>query len=218
MACRLHLAKLLMGNCVRNRGSENVSPTLHFVKLLKDMASITSISSTATGIPEQLKQDIVKDVLSLYQLKITPDSFKHYAPNAVFLDPLSEAKGYLKIFWFLTKLGKKSVAAAFYSLPFFFSKTEILRATPNVPNDALITIDMQTKYFYKVFSSKSITIDSIVYLTIQNGQIVKHEERWDNKMNPNSEDGIGGVIKEHWRIANAKMLNVFFAPKELPTA
>lgn len=116
----------------------------------------------------------------------------------------------------LTITGKKSVEAAFYSLPFFFSKTEILRATPNVPNDNMITIDMKTKYFYKVFSSKSTTIDSTVYLNIQNGEIIKHEERWDNKHIPTKEDGVGGAIKEYWRIANSKMLNLFFAPKQEP--
>jgi hypothetical protein len=78
---------------------------------------------------------------------------------------------------------------------------------------------MSTKYFYKVFSSKSTTINSVVYLNIENGQIVKHEERWDNKKNDKKEDGVGGAIKEYWRIGNSKLMNLFFAPKEeLPTA
>ena len=39
------------------------------------------------------EQEIIDEVLSLYQAKPTPKSYSHYSETAVFHDPVSIAKG-----------------------------------------------------------------------------------------------------------------------------
>lgn len=54
------------------------------------MSSSTKLSPRQ---PTQQEKTIIDEVLSLYQLKPTHQSYAHYSPNAVFHDPVSIAKG-----------------------------------------------------------------------------------------------------------------------------
>lgn len=57
-------------------------------------------------------QAIINEVLSLYQLKPTNESYAHYAQNAVFHDPVSIAEGL------------DSIKSQFNGMPKVFEKSE----------------------------------------------------------------------------------------------
>ena len=61
-----------------------------FRQALRTMSSSTKLSPRQ---PTQQEKTIIDEVLSLYQLKPTHQSYAHYSPNAVFHDPVSIAKG-----------------------------------------------------------------------------------------------------------------------------
>ena len=107
--------------------------------------------------------------------------------------------------------GVGSVKSAFYSLPKVFKSSEVVKvistnftinhsnsskANPDSSKPNLIVIDMTTNYQMKWFD-KTKTINSVVYLFLNNGKIVRHEELWDNKRNQNREDSpVVGRMKE----------------------
>ena len=59
------------------------------------MSGVTesSAGTHATRQPNAQEQQIIDDILCLYQLKPSHQAYSHYAENAVFHDPVSIARG-----------------------------------------------------------------------------------------------------------------------------
>jgi hypothetical protein len=54
----------------------------HFIRAMSDTKSLPSRQPSAS------EQEVIDEVLSLYQAKPTEKSYSHYADNAVFHDPV----------------------------------------------------------------------------------------------------------------------------------
>ena len=146
------------------------------------------------------EQEIIDEVLSLYQAKPTDRSYAHYSPTAVFHDPVSIAKGL------------DSIKSQFNGMPKVFksSTTESYRILedPSHPND--IRMDLTQHYVFKTGQEK--TVNSLITLKMRGGVIEHHEEEWDHKENKTGEDGFMGKMNE-WR----KKLDAKLVEKTVPT-
>ena len=76
-----------------------------------------TMSSLATRQPKPEEQEIINEVLDLYQCKPSEKAYSHYSDTAVFHDPVSIAKG------------KKSIQSQFNGMPKIFEES-ITRSTP----------------------------------------------------------------------------------------
>ena len=131
----------------------------------------------------RIRKEILLDVLNLYNSNPTEESFRHYAPNAEFEDPL-QYSGNLS-----------SVKSAFKSLPIIFKDSEVKNIDADIETNPM-RINLETCYEWKGIK-KETTIRSILLLTLNDQQqIVRHEERWNGEPIPNAESGFFGRIKE----------------------
>ncbi|XP_072975570.1 uncharacterized protein [Typha angustifolia] len=112
---------------------------------------------------------IMPHLLNLYGSRATARDFDIYAPNATFEDPLMRAQGV------------KQIKSAFYSLK-IFSESRIVEYTVQesaiAPGKVEVLID--NKQHYKIFGN-AIDVVSLIKLDIEEGKIVRHEDRWDKK-------------------------------------
>jgi hypothetical protein len=119
----------------------------------------------------------------LYNSNPTEESFRHYAPNAQFEDPLQ----------FSANL--PSVKSAFKSLPMIFKNSEVTKSEADIDTNPM-RLNLETRYEWKAFNKETV-IRSIVLLTLNDQeQILRHEERWNGEPIPNAESGFFGRIKE----------------------
>lgn len=131
----------------------------------------------------QIRGEIVVDILNLYNSNPTEESFRHYASNAVFEDPLEYASNL------------PSVKSAFKSLPLVFKDSEVIKSDANISTNPM-TINLETRYEWKGIKKDTI-IRSIVFLTLNDKEeIIRHEERWNGEPIPNAQSGFFGRIKE----------------------
>ncbi|XP_043694978.1 uncharacterized protein LOC122645705 [Telopea speciosissima] len=119
---------------------------------------------------KRLSNDVVPHILNLYGSSATPHDFEIYAPNATFEDPLMCAHGV------------KQIKSAFYSLSKVFSESKIveysIQENAVSPGKGEVLID--NKQHYK-FLGKDINMISLIKLRIDEGKVVRHEDRWDKK-------------------------------------
>lgn len=131
----------------------------------------------------RIREEIIVDVLNLYNSNPTEESFRHYAPNAEFEDPL-QYSGNLS-----------SIKSAFKSLPKIFKDSEVIKSAADIDTNPM-RLNLETRYEWKGIK-KDTVIRSIVLLTLNDQeQIVRHEERWNGEPIPNAESGFFGRIKE----------------------
>ncbi|MCJ1420784.1 hypothetical protein MMC32_007143 [Xylographa parallela] len=140
------------------------------------------------------EQTIIDEVLSLYQLKPTDKSYAHYAPTAVFHDPVSLARGL------------DSIKSQFNGMPKLFgsSTTEACRVLDDPSQPDALRLDLTQRYVFKTGQAK--TLNSLLTLRLTNGMIEHHEEEWDHKENKTAEDGFFGRLSEWRKKADAKVV------------
>ncbi len=131
----------------------------------------------------KIREEIVSDILNLYNSNPTTESFRHYALNAQFEDPL-QYSGSLS-----------SIKSAFKFLPKIFIDTQVIKSDADIEGNPM-KLNLETRYEWKGIKKETV-IRSIVLLTLNNQeQIIRHEERWNGEPIPNAESGFFGRIKE----------------------
>lgn len=120
-------------------------------------------------VKEELYQEIISDVVSIYNsnIKQTSQMYRHYSNNAEFEDPLQYCEDL------------RSIKSTFGSLPKLFKGRQVLQFTGYLTSISMLKIELRLKYFWAV-KSKETVMDTIVLLTLENGKIVTHEERWES--------------------------------------
>ncbi|MCJ1321025.1 hypothetical protein MMC15_006367 [Xylographa vitiligo] len=159
----------------------------------------TSLNDDTKTLPSRQatpeEQTIIDEVLSLYQARPTEQSYAHYAPTAVFHDPVSIAKGL------------PSIQSQFNGMPKAFSSstTESYRVLDDPSAPDCLRLDLTQRYVFKTGQAK--TLNSLVTLRRgADGRIVHHEEEWDHKENRTGEDGFLGRLNEWRKKADAKLV------------
>jgi hypothetical protein len=131
----------------------------------------------------QIREEIISDVLNLYNSNPTEESFRHYAQNAQFEDPV-DFSGHLS-----------SVKSAFKFLPKIFKDSRVTKSEADIDTNPM-KLTLETRYEWKGVHTETI-VHSIVFLTLNDQeQIIRHEERWNGQPIPNAQSGFFGRIKE----------------------
>ncbi|CAK1365981.1 hypothetical protein CB0940_09573 [Cercospora beticola] len=178
-------------------------------------------STNITGRqPSASEQTIINEVLSLYQINPTDESYTHYHPTAIFHDPVSIAKG------------KESIMSQFNGMPKLFSssttqKCELLPSTTSsiasinnsdgIPTTSVagpenggsvIVLDLTQHYVFKGDKTPEKTLNSKVTLLLdKDGFIRHHEEEWDHEPNKTGEhSGFMGKLQEWRKKVDAKLV------------
>ncbi|UJR34265.1 hypothetical protein I4U23_021669 [Adineta vaga] len=142
----------------------------------------------------KVREEIISDVLNLYNSNPTEESFRHYDTNAQFEDPL-QFSGNLS-----------SVKSAFKSLPKIFKDSEVTKSDADIDTNPM-KLNLETRYEWKGIN-KETTIRSIVLLTLnEQEKIIRHEERWNGEPIPNAESGFFGRIKEALRHVTGSLVH-----------
>ncbi|XP_057978883.1 uncharacterized protein LOC131165265 isoform X2 [Malania oleifera] len=119
---------------------------------------------------------IISHIFNLYESRATPHDFEIYAPDATFEDPLMCAHGV------------KQIKSAFYSISKFFSESRIVEYSiqENAISPQKHEILIDTKQHYK-FMGRDIDMISLIKLYVEEGKVVRHEDRWNKKPLQNRE-------------------------------
>lgn len=153
-----------------------------------------SDKSHSTDANLKIREEIIADVLNLYNSNPTEESFRHYSVDAQFEDPL-QFSGNLS-----------SVKSAFKSLPKIFKDSEVTKSDADI-NTNPMKLMLETRYEWKGIK-KETTIRSLVLLTLnEQEKIIRHEERWNGEPIPNAESGFFGRIKEALRHATGSLVH-----------
>ena len=138
---------------------------------------------SSADINRKIREEIISDVLNLYNSNPTEESFRHYAENAQFEDPLQFSRNL------------PSIKSAFKSLPKIFKDSEVTKSDAGIETNP-ITLNLETRYEWNGINKETV-IRSLVLLTLnEQEQIIRHEERWDGEPIPNAESGFFGKVKE----------------------
>ncbi|KAJ8440739.1 hypothetical protein Cgig2_005470 [Carnegiea gigantea] len=143
-------------------------------RVVMDQASENSCKQRwENDIPKgsQLYSDqIMPHILNLYGASAKAQDFEIYATHATFEDPLMCAHGV------------KQIKSAFYSLSKVFSDSRIVEYTINEkvtsPGKNQILIDNKQHYN---FLGRDIDMISLIVLFVEDGKVVRHEDRWNKK-------------------------------------
>lgn len=166
------------------------------------MTTDSSAGTLATRTPSLNEQRILDDILKLYQLHPTEEAYQHYAPNAVFHDPVSVAQGL------------DSIRSQFNGMPKLFaeSTTQKCDVLANSPPNTL-AVNLTQHYVFKSpipFKSKGTekTVNSkVTFHFNEEGKVEKHDEEWDHETNKTAgEDGWMGKIMEGRKKIDAKLV------------
>ena len=144
---------------------------------------------------DNLRQEILADVLQLYRCQPSDQCFRHYDEKAEFEDPLQYSDNL------------SSVKSAFYALPKLFSKSELLKVDPDLSDPTCLKADISTKYYWKLFSKETI-INSKLLLFMKDDKIIRHEERWDGEPLPTAQTSMVGRVKENLRHLNGQIVHL----------
>ncbi|KAG6919012.1 hypothetical protein DXG01_009722 [Tephrocybe rancida] len=128
--------------------------------------------------------------LQMYSCSPKEDTFKIYAGNAIFHDPVGIAKG------------PDSIRAQFLGLAKIFPRADIpkfrlLENPSNLPKNTIL-IDQDVSYFRNAkASSPTKTLNSLLTIKVNDAYLVtSHEEHWNHEKNSTSDDGFLGMINE----------------------
>ncbi|KAL9585519.1 MAG: hypothetical protein Q9212_001472 [Teloschistes hypoglaucus] len=156
----------------------------------------------ATRQPSQNEKQLIDDILLLYQLKPSEQAYAHYAPSAVFHDPVSIAQGL------------DSIKSQFNGMPKLFasSVTEKCDVLSEDSQDGKLALNLTQRYVFKsMMPGKSEgtekTVNSKVTLWMnKDGLIEKHDEEWDHEANKSSDDGFMGKMMQARKKMDAKLV------------
>lgn len=151
--------------------------------------------------PNPQEKQLIDDILLLYQLRPSEKAYAHYAPTAIFHDPVSIAEGL------------DSIKSQFNGMPKLFAestteKCDLLTES----NDTRIAVNLTQRYVFKSpLPGKSHgtekTVNSRVTLTLDGqGKVVRHDEEWDHQGNKDSDDGFMGKLVEGRKKMDAKLV------------
>ena len=166
------------------------------------MTTKSSAGNFPTRTPSVNEQRIIDDILKLYQLQPSEDAYRHYAPNAVFHDPVSIAEGL------------DSIRSQFNGMPKVFAEsiTQRCDTLANSPPNTL-AVNLTQHYVFKSpipFKSKGTekTVNSkLTFHFNKDGMIEKHDEEWDHQTNKTAEeDGWMGKMMEGRKKMDAKLV------------
>ncbi|KAK9728196.1 hypothetical protein K7432_001251 [Basidiobolus ranarum] len=137
----------------------------------------------ATKLHSQ-RQEILENIIKLYSGQASPSCFKNYSKTAVFEDPLGQARGI------------RAVKSQFYGLAKLFpeSVTEGKQILENRPE--LLRFELRQRYTMPIFRSQKLMRSVIDIHFNSNEEIVRHEERWNDRPLRFKGDGIVGYIWE----------------------
>ena len=153
--------------------------------------------------PSMTEKRLIDDVLLLYQLKPCEASYAHYAPNAVFHDPVSIAKGI------------ESIRSQFNGMPKVFAesvteKCDVIEAESESPGK--LAVNLTQRYTFKSMmpgkekgADKTVNSKLTFYLN-GDGLIEKHDEEWDHQENKSGGDGFMGKMQETRKKMDAKLV------------
>ncbi|KAK9735133.1 hypothetical protein RND81_04G185600 [Saponaria officinalis] len=121
--------------------------------------------------------NIIPRLLNLYGERPRARDFEIYADNATFEDPLMCAHGV------------KQIKSAFYTIPKVFSESGIVEYTvkEEIISPGKNEIFIDNKQHYK-FWGRNIDMISLIVLSVEDGKVVRHEDRWDKKPLRNREN------------------------------
>ncbi|KAL9599812.1 MAG: hypothetical protein Q9219_003598 [cf. Caloplaca sp. 3 TL-2023] len=166
------------------------------------MATTTSSAGTlSTRDPTASEKQLIDDIIQLYQLNPSEQAYRHYAPTAIFHDPVSIAEGL------------DSIKSQFNGMPKLFAesttrKCDVLADSP--PN--AVAVNLTQHYVFKSpipFKSKGTekTVNSKVTFHLNGaGLVEKHDEEWDHAGNKSQEDGFMGKLMEARKKTDAKII------------
>ncbi|KAL8719506.1 MAG: hypothetical protein Q9225_003496 [Loekoesia sp. 1 TL-2023] len=165
------------------------------------MATTSSAGTHATRTASTTEKQLIDDILQLYQLNPSEQAYRHYAPTAIFHDPISIAEGL------------DSIKSQFNGMPKLFAesttqKCDVLADSP--PNT--IALNLTQHYVFKSpipFKSKGAekTVNSKVTFHLNGeGLIERHDEEWDHQGNKSEEDGFVGKVMEARKKTDAKIV------------
>ncbi|KAF2211978.1 hypothetical protein CERZMDRAFT_84936 [Cercospora zeae-maydis SCOH1-5] len=178
-------------------------------------------STTVTGRqPSASEQTIINEVLSLYQINPTENSYTHYHPTAIFHDPVSIAKGKESImsqFNGMPKLFASSTTQHCELLPTTTSSIAPIKNSDGIPTTSVagpenggsvIVLNLTQHYVFKGDKTPEKTLNSKVTLLLdKDGFIRHHEEEWDHEPNKTGEHGgFMGKLQEWRKKVDAKMV------------
>ncbi|KAI4231985.1 MAG: hypothetical protein L6R40_007572 [Gallowayella cf. fulva] len=166
------------------------------------MTTDSSKGTHPTRQPSSSEQQLIDDILLLYQLQPSEKAYNHYAPNAVFHDPVSIAKGL------------DSIKSQFNGMPKLFasSVTEKCDILPSESGPGKLAMNLTQRYVFKsALPGKSEggekTVNSKVTLWFNGeGLIEKHDEEWDHEANKSGEDGFMGKMQQMRKKVDAKVV------------
>ncbi|CAL8577514.1 hypothetical protein XPA_003338 [Xanthoria parietina] len=167
------------------------------------MASTTSssVGNHATRTPSPSEQQMIDDILLLYQLKPSETAYSHYAPSAIFHDPVSIAEGL------------ESIKSQFNGMPKLFAESVTEKCDLLAESDAShLALNLTQKYVFKSpipFKEKGTekTVNSKVTLYLDGqGKVERHDEEWDWQGNKSEEDGWKGKMQQARKKIDAKVV------------
>ncbi|KAJ8610082.1 hypothetical protein MRB53_038809 [Persea americana] len=165
------------------------------------MTTTSSAGVHATRAASGKEQEIIDEVLDLYQLKPSDKAYSHYAETAVFHDPVSIARGL------------ESIKSQFNGMPKLFAssttkKCDVLESsTPQK-----LELNLTQHYVFKSMiplkkTGAEKTVNSKITLHMNSaGLIEEHDEEWDHEANKDGSDGFMGKIQEARKKASAKLV------------
>ncbi|GLJ55483.1 hypothetical protein SUGI_1191500 [Cryptomeria japonica] len=142
---------------------------------IKDDVGAGEKKNGQTGVDQikklgPLSRNIIPHILNLYCCAATGSDFEIYHPNATFED------------FYMRAYGVKEIKSVFYSVPKIVSEGKIVeysvKENETSPGCGEILID--NKQIYK-FLGKTINMTTLIVLQVENGKIIRHEDRWDVK-------------------------------------
>ncbi|KAI4252908.1 MAG: hypothetical protein LQ352_004006 [Teloschistes flavicans] len=166
------------------------------------MTTHSSKGTHATRHSSPSEKQLIDDILLLYQLKPSEQAYAHYAPSAVFHDPVSIAQGL------------DSIKSQFNGMPKLFASsiTEKCDILSDESQDRKLALNLTQRYIFKsIIPGKSEgmekTVNSKVTLWMNmDGLIEKHDEEWDHEGNKSGDDGFMGKMMQARKKVDAKLV------------
>eukprot|EP00898_Chlorokybus_atmophyticus_P001165 jgi/Chlat1/2049/Chrsp17S02517 len=125
---------------------------------------------------------VLPHILALYRCEPQPDTFDVYAMHAEFEDPITHCKGAKEI-----RSGFTAMSKIFWGVVSECSVGEDARDSRN----GIVTLDMRPTFVVR-YVGLAVTIPTLTVLTIADGKIVHHEDRWSRV--PMPKEGRGTLL------------------------
>jgi hypothetical protein len=116
----------------------------------------SSQGTLATREASSEEQTFITDILKLYQLEPSEKSYRHYADNAVFHDPVSIAKG------------KESVMSQFNGMPKIFARSDTKGMSPTSSSQGIfVTNKISRSRSSRLINTLAVTVEPDTTLCLQ---------------------------------------------------